>query len=46
MLAHFAREVRQDLVLVVESNPEHGTGEHGRNGALKFNWLFVCQAYL
>jgi hypothetical protein len=45
VFAHFARKVGQDLVLIIQFHPEHGSGQHRRDGAFKFDWLFVGQKF-
>jgi hypothetical protein len=40
MFAHLARNMRQDLVLVVQHDPEHGSGQNGLDCAFQFNGLF------
>jgi len=46
MFAHFTREMRQNLVLIVQLHAKHGAGQNRRNGAFNFDWLFVSQKFL
>jgi hypothetical protein len=46
MFSHFTREVRENLVLIVQLHAKHGAGQNRRNGALNFDWLFVSQNFL
>jgi hypothetical protein len=39
-LSHFARDVGQDDVFVVEFNAEQGTGQHRVNASLEFERFF------
>ena len=43
MLAHFAGEVGEDFVLVIEPDSEHGSGEDRGDGAFKLDGLFAGQ---
>jgi len=40
MFAHFAGNMRQDLVLVVQHDAEHGPRQDGLDGPFQFDWLF------
>jgi hypothetical protein len=40
MFAHFAGNMRQDLVLVVQHDAEHGPRQNGLDGPFQFDWLF------
>jgi len=40
MAPHFSGDVGQHLVLVVQDDAEHGSGQNGLNRSFQFNGLF------
>ena len=46
MLAHFAGEVGEDFVLVIEPDPKHSSGQDRGDGAFKLDGLFAGQKSL
>ena len=44
-LAHFARDVGEDGVVVSQLHPEHGPGEDGSNFPLEFDSFFRIHIY-
>jgi hypothetical protein len=44
--AHFAGNVGEDFVLVIQHYPEHCAWQNGLNGPFQFNWLFSAHTVL
>ena len=40
VLAHLARDVREDFVAIGQFDPKHGAGQHLRDGSRQFDVLF------
>jgi hypothetical protein len=41
MFAHFARQMGQYFVLIIQPNPKHGSGEDCGDSTFYFYWFFV-----
>ena len=46
MLAHLSGQMRQNFVLIIQFDPEHGAGKNRRNRAFEFDRLFSAHAFV
>ena len=46
MPAHFAGNMGEDFVLVIQHDPKHRARQNRLNGPFQFNWLFTAHTVL